>query len=243
MINIHPLPGHPLLIPMEEATRAPSELIASSRQMNTGAEDVLLTHPPILLRREGGGEQLLNHDSVASQLDYQRGHRATALPASLRVWIIDPGINDETILLFAFLFGPVQRLQYKKKEGRTPSWKRVMQRVEQDPLLKAIIENHLFDSEEMAPRHYRLLMGSLVGESSINHELGRIRAACVKDKSTAIKTVAEAAGQPLETPPAEVTPPAQNNNGLSAALNRINQAATRGAEQFSRGLDMEAADA
>ena len=259
-ITIHPLPGHPFLVQVQEATRSPQELLDNSRQRsNTKDAGVLLTLPPVVLIQEGGGEQLLNRDVVAAQLSYRKvGKKAPAKPASLRVWLIDPKLYDgETLLLFAFLFGSIQRMYYQRNHGETASWKSAMQCIEKDPHLKAVIQNQLFEGEALAPRHYRVLLGAAqVGESSINQELKKIRDACSKNEEVIESQspqpdpsvmVNEASVDHCESSNSELpsdtvadeTIGADNEFDMAAALGKISQAAQRGDEQFTHGIALE----
>lgn len=264
-ITIHPLPGHPFLIEAQEVTRSPHELLGGSlKTPTTGAADVLLTHPPVLLIHEGGGEQLLNRDAVTAQLDYRkRGQKGPgmAVPASLRVWIIDPKMQTGAFaLICTFIFGPIQRMYYQKKDlSGEACWKIVMRNVEKTPDLKSALENSLFAGEALAPRHYlTLLNAAQVGESSVNHELGRIRDRPKKDRdrtehnaspSVPPSIVANTESENRQTrvdaglssePLAEaLRNPFETGFDMANALSKISQAAERGMEQFALGTEME----
>lgn len=179
-VHISPLPCLSWQINVQESTRSVAEL--RGNQKNTqrcSAADVVLNHPPVLTIAEGGGERLLNYDAVNKQLSYYNGLQKNEYLDNLRCWIIDPkviGADNDVCLLYAFVFGQLQRLYYVKKQRGIPLWKIVMQQVEKDEHLKNIIEKNLFDGDDLAPRHYQvLLMAAQVGESSINRELGKIR--------------------------------------------------------------------
>ncbi|TDX32156.1 hypothetical protein DFO67_102105 [Modicisalibacter xianhensis] len=258
-IIIHPLPGHPFLIEALEAARSPHELLGGSlKTPTTGAADVLLTHPPVLLIHEGGGEQLLNRDAVTAQLNYRkRGQKGpgTAVPASLRVWIIDPKMQTGAFaLICTFIFGPIQRMYYQKKDlSGEACWKTVMRNVEKTPDLKSALENTLFAGEALAPRHYlTLLNAAQVGESSVNHELGRIRDKPKKNRaspSVPPSIVANTEPENRQTrvdaglssePLAEaLRNPFETGFDMANALIKISQAAERGTEQFALGIEME----
>lgn len=182
-ICVFPLPGHSMLTAVQESRRSSHELLGISPDKCRTTEveaDLVLAHPPVLWINAGGGEQLLNRDAVNSQLSHQqRGRHGNERPAHLRCWVIDQdALNKDAKLrqLYAFLFGPIQNLFYQKKQGGKSSWKIVMHQVEKDEYLKNTIEQHLFDGDVLAPRHYKkLLSAAQVGESSINQELGKIR--------------------------------------------------------------------
>lgn len=198
--QIFPLLGHPMLITVQESTRSSHELlgILPSKRRTTAA-DLVLAHPPVLCINEGGGEQLLNHDAVNSQLSYRQcSHRGNERPVGLRCWIIDQNAlkKDATLLLlYSLLFGPIQNLFYHKQQAGKPSWKLVMQTIEKDEHLKNIIENYLFDGDKLAPRHYQILLkAAQVGESSINQELGKIHRKKTKNNAK------ETSGRSIEKP-------------------------------------------
>lgn len=210
--QIFPLLGHQMLTAVQESTRSPHELLGiSPDKCRTRAADLVLAHPPVLWINAGGGEQLLNHDAVNSQLSYRQCSRhGNELPVGLRCWIIDQNAlkkNATLLLLYSLLFGPIQNLFYQKKQGGKLSWKIIMQKIEKDEHLKNIIEHHLFDGEDLAPRHYKILLSAaLVGESSINHELGKIRRKKSKNNEK------ETSGLSIEKPSAVIINKSKEKN-------------------------------
>ncbi|QOR39062.1 hypothetical protein HNO52_11470 [Billgrantia diversa] len=261
-IQIHPLPGHPLLVEVREETRTPQELLCDPQlSSNTSSTGVMLMHPPVLMMQEGGGEKVLNKDALTAQLAYRKRDRNAQAPESLRVYIIDSTLHDPDFTLLLFLiFGRVQRMYYRKKEGKKPSWKSLLKSIHEDPHLKSTIEKFLFDGEELAPRHYQILLSAAqVGESSINHALGKIRVTYKKDsKKTGdtlpakapSKTPSKKSARPCKPTKAKTTKEMKSVESdkadksravfnMAASLSTINEAAQRGAEQFALNIAQE----
>lgn len=177
-IAIQPLPGHPFTLKAQVAIRSPYELLGSSANQSTGAENVQLTHPPVLLKQDGGGELLLNRDSVIAQLNLsgKKGKKAAKVPKTILVWLIDLRQLDSHLdMLTRFLFGPLQRLHYEKKDSdHNILWRQTIQLIQANPVLKSNIESALFDGETLSNRHYMLLLSAAkLSVSSVDHELGR----------------------------------------------------------------------
>ncbi|GHA88576.1 hypothetical protein [Modicisalibacter luteus] len=263
-ITIRPLPGHPFLVEAREATRSPQELLGGSlKTTSTAAENVLLTHPPVLLIQEGGGEQLLNRDAVVAQLGYPKSgqkKRGPVVPASLRVWIIDPKtMKHGSPLLWQFLFGPIQSMYYyKKRKNGEKCWLAAMREIENSPHLKSTLEDALFDGEALALAHYLVLLSaSQIGKSSIEHVIDKIRDtphknnprkkrkipthgfSDVSSKNLKENREKDDAGLPPNPFPKEFTSRAETEFDMVAALSKISQAAERGAEQFTLGIETE----
>ena len=249
-IAIQPLPGHPIFFQVQEGIRSTRELLGNPQQRTIATETVvLLPHPPVLQIHEGGGEKLLNRDAVTAQLSYQRHPQ----PANLRVWIIDSkSHNRDAQQLLAFIFGPIQRMYYQKSNGNKTGWKMTMELIEKDPHLKGVIETNLFDSKRLGPRHYRILLSpAQLSESSITHELGKIRKSCKNE--TVIETQSPQpdamvmVNNPCESGTSELpsdtvteeTRGSENNFDMAASLEKISQAAQRGAKHFALLNELE----
>lgn len=178
-IAIQPLPGHALTINAQVAKRSLQELMDSSFvNQNSGAKNLQLTHLPALSIQEGGGEKLLNRDSVIAQLNlYGKNKKQQAkMPTTLMVWLIDlRPMDSQLAMVIQFLLGPVQRLFYEKKDGAgNILWRQVIQLIQANPVLKTGLESTLFDGEPLSNRHYMLLLrAAKLSVSSVDHELGR----------------------------------------------------------------------
>lgn len=192
---LHPLPGHPFTINAQPASRSLYELFGNAFvNPRASTERMELSHPPVLLIQEGGGEQLLNHDSVIAQLNLLDEHNKKVHSANnLSVWLIDLRQSDSQphSLLLHFLFGSIERLHYEKKDSNNDAllWRQAMHKAHEDPVLKSCLESELFDDEPLSSRHYRKLLSvAKLSPSSISQELRRLRhgKACqaVKNKQT-----------------------------------------------------------
>ena len=177
-IAIQPLPSHPFSINAQTAIRSAQELLGSSFVTQSfGAKNLQLTHPPALLIQEGGGELLLNRDSVIAQLNFygKNKKQQSKTPKSLMVWLIDlRQMDSQLAMVIQFLLGPVQRLFYEKKDGEGLLWRKTISLVLENPMLKDCLENTLFDGETLSNRHYMLLLrAAKLSVSSVDHELCR----------------------------------------------------------------------
>tara|TARA_R110000824_G_scaffold207846_1_gene393390 strand:- start:17947 stop:18750 length:804 start_codon:yes stop_codon:yes gene_type:complete len=177
-IAVQLLAGHPFTINVRIEKRSIHEVLdSSSVTQNSGAENLQLPHPPALLLQEGGGELLLNRDSVISQLNlYGKNKKKRAkMPKTLLVWLIDLRQMDSQLeMVIQFLLGPVQRLFYEKKMGEDILWRKTISLVLENPILKDCLESTLFDGEPLSNKHYMVLLrAAKLSISSIDHELGR----------------------------------------------------------------------
>lgn len=184
-IYLQPLPNLTFTIKARMATQSTLELLNLNgnqhyqRSTLNGDHNVLLTHPPILAVHEGGGQLLLNRMSLQAQLKFsiKKQKNNTHLPSSLIAYYIDESTpNGDSIMLANFLFGPIQRLNYEKKDSKGRLiWKEIINHIFENHALKECIENTLFNGDELSLRHLKkLLCFANLCDSSIAHVLGHI---------------------------------------------------------------------
>lgn len=97
------------------------------------------------------------------------------MPESLVVFLIEKeNITGELMMLMRFLFGPLQRIYYEKKDATgNLNWQQAISIIGENNLLKSCIEKELFNGEELTARHYmQLLRGANLSASSIGHMPG-----------------------------------------------------------------------
>ncbi|WP_344702319.1 hypothetical protein [Halomonas cibimaris] len=178
-VTIQVLPGISCFITVQQIERSVHELLNTSDLLtNKSLTNVRLSHPPIAMLKEGGGEQLLNKSSLIHQVKCYKGvNKKAVMPHSLMTYAIDPEEYDkEEVVLYQFLFSQLELLGYQKKIGKNMLWETVMRKIESDSYLKSIIEDKLFDGESLAPRHYQSLFSPLcLSPSSINHKVSDVR--------------------------------------------------------------------
>ncbi|AVI62922.1 hypothetical protein [Halomonas sp. GFAJ-1] len=179
-INFQPLTGHPYTIKARIDVRSAQELLGftDNSSYKSGASDraqnVVLTHPPVLLLPEGGGEQLLNRPSITAQLNSMKSSlkNSFSLMENLVVYIVEEAsIKSDHSMLLSFLLGTIQQLHYKKKDSAgSLLWKKAANEISQNPALKTCIENTLFNSAKLSLRHYKTLLNAAnLSESSLAH--------------------------------------------------------------------------
>lgn len=179
-INFQPLNGHSYTVSARMETRSVRELLGLADQRShlslasNKTHNVVLTHPPVLLRQEGGGEQLLNRSSLTAQLNSMQRllKQGFSFTENLVVYILDEAsISNDGGMLLRFLLGKIQQLHYKKKNsGGELLWKKAVSEISQDPALKLCIENNLFNGDKLSVRHYKVLFSSAnLSESSFAH--------------------------------------------------------------------------
>ncbi|MBR2515264.1 MAG: hypothetical protein IKE45_14870 [Halomonas sp.] len=179
-INFQPLNGHSYTVSARVETRSVQELLGLANQSShislasNGAHNVVLTHPPVLLRQEGGGEQLLNRSSLTAQLNSMQKlpKQGFSFTENLVVYMIDEAsISNDGGMLLIFLLGTIQQLHYKKKSANKELlWKQAVSEISQNPALKLCIENNLFNRENLSLRHYKILLSAAnISESSLAH--------------------------------------------------------------------------
>ena len=178
-IAVQPLPGHPFWVNVQFAKRSLHELLGEPFvTQSAGADNLQLTHPPVRVILEGGGELTLNPDSVIAQLNlYEKSKKKQAkMPKTLVVWLIDlRQMDSQLAMVIQFLLGPVQRLCYEKKDGKDNIlWRQTISLVLENPALKDCLENTLFNGEPLSNKHYMVLLrAAKLSVSSVDHELGR----------------------------------------------------------------------
>lgn len=178
-IKIQILPGVSHFFEVRQSERSVDELLNTSGSLtNKSYNNIRLNHPPVFIIKDGGGEQLLNMNSLKFQLGFRKpGSQKVVLPESLITYVIDPEKHDkDMVYLYQFLFSRVELLHYQKKEGSKVAWKTVMQQIEEDEYLKQVIENNFFNGEKLSSRHYKiLLVPARLSDSAIDHALPVIR--------------------------------------------------------------------
>ncbi|RUR27828.1 hypothetical protein ELY33_14640 [Vreelandella andesensis] len=185
-IYLQPLPNLTFTIKSRMATQSTLELLNLTENQNyqraalNGDHNILLTHPPILLVHEGGGQSLVNRMSLQAQLKFSKKSQKNNihLPSSLIVYYIDEKtLNGDLIMLAKFLFGPIQRLNYAKKDSKGRLiWKKIINDIFENTALNECIENTLLNGDELSVSHLKKLLSfANLSDSSIAHELGHIK--------------------------------------------------------------------
>ncbi|CAM3944650.1 hypothetical protein VRRI112168_07295 [Vreelandella rituensis] len=252
-IDIQPLPGHPYTINARLVTRSPQELLGISPKKNKGSSNVHLMHPPVLLVQDGGGEVLLNRETVLAQLNLnkKKSKKGTKIPESLVACLIEEAnVSGEMRMLMGCLFGPLQRLYHEKKDASgNLNWREAIDTIKENPPLKFCIEKTLFNGEELSTRHYVLLLrGANLSASSIARKSGAKKTKRDNKKSkksntnNSKKTFNEKnevqllkCEKPISPPndSSEVLKRKENKAGLNRPLKNIKKTAERAENQLS----------
>lgn len=166
-MRLHLLPTHSLSVLAHLQVRSiPDLLPVPPHIMSTNDQSPhMLNHPPVLLVRDGGGEEVLNIDCVKIQLNIvdDKSLPNEPVPGRLFVYVIDASNTNISTRTLNFIFGDLQRLHYRKTEaaGETVDLQRaVIETFVSDKELNTSIARDIFNRTSLASRHHMKLFAA-----------------------------------------------------------------------------------
>ena len=161
-VSIRPLAGHSLALKATLETRATQDILGPESLGSVSGDPApqMLNHPPVLLVHAEGGEVLLNHDAVLSQLQLHDDVPAR-VPSNLVVYVLHPNRPDVSLRTLHFLYGQLQSLHYRKKDGSGNNLAEIAAKtLSTDRALYIAIAQELFGKTSLARRHYKILFSA-----------------------------------------------------------------------------------
>lgn len=164
-VKLHPLPTHSLSVLAHLQVRSATDLLpVPPRIMSANDQSPhMLNHPPVLLVKEGGGETCLNIDCVKIQLNIvdDKSLSNEPVPSQLFVYVIDASNTNISTRTLNFIFGDLQRLHYRKKEGESIDLQRiVIETFVSDNETYTSVARDIFNRSSLANRHYMKLFSA-----------------------------------------------------------------------------------
>lgn len=170
-LQIHPLPTHCMSLPAELQVRSTQDLIgdASHWTKSVKREPHMLNHPPVILVSKANGGQLLNRECVQAQLGLNQSSN-NPVPSELFVHIIEESKINISTRVLRFLYGQLQILSYRKKDGNNADFrKKAIDELQINSDLKKSIARDVFGTDSLKTKHYKELF------SAANLEAKRLR--------------------------------------------------------------------
>lgn len=187
-LQIHPLPTHPMGVPAHQQVRSTQDILSVTTRLATSnaPEPHLLNHPPVFLRYDEGGEELLNRDCVKTQLGLNESSR-TPIPGNLFVYIIEESKVNISTRVIRFLYGQLQILNYHKADANNVDLrKQAIKGLVSNGELQTSIARDIFDTSSLKTRHYnKLFAAANISDRTLR---GLIRDASKKNSDTTQKS-------------------------------------------------------
>ncbi len=156
-VQLRLLSTHPFSVPAHLTVRSTQDLLIDTPHLITSDEPAaqMLTHPPVILVHPGGGEEVLNIDCVKIQLDIIDKKSSKRVPGKILVYIIDASKITITTRTLRFIYGSLQMLHYRKKEGKDVDLqKQAIENLMRDNEIYTSVAHNIFNRPSLASRHY-----------------------------------------------------------------------------------------
>ena len=159
-VQLHPLPTHSLSVLAHLQVHSTPDLLPARMVNATSQPPHMLNHPPVLLIRESGGEELLNTECIRCQLGLDESPN-TSVPGALYVYVIEASTLHISTRTLNFLYGQLQLFNYRKKLGKSADLRKLAaDQLASDSELHHIIARDVFQRSSMKLNEYKILFAS-----------------------------------------------------------------------------------
>lgn len=138
---------------------------------------VLLPVPPVVLAGPDLHQpELLNPQTLQAAL-HMMPHAGKKFGSLQSIELRTDALLPGQVYLFETLLDTYQQMIFFKDapNSEQKAWEQLIQKIETDPHLKALVEHYLYDDVPLSVRHYRSLLQGIVGERSIHNALKEIK--------------------------------------------------------------------